>query len=298
LWDSKTTAFSFVLLKTSRSSFPETLSRLCRDLKRNNKAELGLCASDTRVRTQIGRNMNKRMLQRWLVILVVTLLCVWRVVAYPGLVPSKERLKENVKLGLDLRGGTHLVLQVITDDAIRGEADRAIDSMRQELNRRNVVFRQITRPQNNTIQIVGVDPNKDAEFRSVVSELFAEWDLVSTSGEVPNTYSLRVKTAQEQLFRAQSVDQAINTIRNRIDQLGVGEVVIQKHGGPGADEIVVQLPGVDDPARVKGIIQNTAQLELKLVEGGPFPSQAAAAQSYAEPGGRCPELRRHCAGQP
>jgi preprotein translocase subunit SecD len=224
--------------------------------------------------------MNKRMLQRWLVILVVTLLCVWRVVAYPGLVPSKERLKENVKLGLDLRGGTHLVLQVITDDAIRGEADRAIDSMRQELNRRNVVFRQITRPQNNTIQIVGVDPNKDAEFRSVVSELFAEWDLVSTSGEVPNTYSLRVKTAQEQLFRAQSVDQAINTIRNRIDQLGVGEVVIQKHGGPGADEIVVQLPGVDDPARVKGIIQNTAQLELKLVEGGPFPSQAAAAQSY------------------
>ena len=76
------------------------------------------------------------------------------------------------------------------------------------------------------------------------------------------------------------MDQAINTIRNRIDQLGVGEVVIQKHGGPGENEILVQLPGVTDPARVKNIMQSTAQLELKLVDSGPYPSQAAAAQNY------------------
>jgi preprotein translocase subunit SecD len=224
--------------------------------------------------------MNKRILQRFLVILAVTFLCVWRIAAYPGLLPSKDRLKENVKLGLDLRGGTHLVLQVVTDDAIRGETDRAIDSMRQELNRRNVVFRQMTRTQNNTFQVVGVDPAKDSDFRAVLNELFREWDLVSTVGEVPNTYTIRLKPIQEQAYREQSVDQAIQTIRNRIDQLGVGEVVIQKHGGPGENEILVQLPGVDDPARVKGIIQNTAQLELKLVESGPFPSQAAAAQNY------------------
>jgi preprotein translocase subunit SecD len=152
--------------------------------------------------------------------------------------------------------------------------------MRQELNRRNVVFRQMTRTQNNTFQVVGVDPAKDSDFRAVLNELFREWDLVSTAGEVPNTYTIRLKPVQEQAYREQSVDQAINTIRNRIDQLGVGEVVIQKHGGPGENEILVQLPGVDDPARVKGIIQNTAQLELKLVESGPFPSQAAAAQNY------------------
>ena len=71
------------------------------------------------------------------------------------------------------------------------------------------------------------------------------------------------------------MDQAINTIRNRIDQLGVGEVVIQKHGGPGENEILVQLPGVNDPARVKNIMQSTAQLELKLVDSGPFSTQAA-----------------------
>lgn len=224
--------------------------------------------------------MNKRILQRSVIIVAVTLLCLWRVFAYPGMVPSTERLKENVKLGLDLKGGTHLVLEVVTDDAIRGETDRSIDSMRQELNRRNVVFRQITRTQNNTFQVVGVDPNKDGDFRAAMNELFQEWDLISTAGEVPNTYTLRLKPNQEQTFRAQSVDQAMNTIRNRIDQLGVGEIVIQKHGGPGENQIVVQLPGVSDPARVKGLIQNTAQLELKLVDSGPYASQAAAAQNY------------------
>jgi len=82
------------------------------------------------------------------------------------------------------------------------------------------------------------------------------------------------------------VDQAINTIRNRIDQLGVTEPVIQKHGGPGSYEILVQLPGIDDVNRVKSIIQSTALLELKLVDRGPFPNQSAVLQDY---GGSLPE---------
>jgi preprotein translocase subunit SecD len=194
--------------------------------------------------------------------------------------PSMDRLKENVRLGLDLRGGTHLVLQVVTDDAIRAETDQAIDSIRQELTRRNIVFRQITRTQNNTFQVVGVDPTKDNDFRSLLNERFIEWDLTSTAGEVPNTYTVALKAAQMQAYREQSVDQAINTIRNRIDQLGVGEVVIQKHGGPGEHEILVQIPGVTDTTRVKTIMQSTAQLELKLVDSGPYPSAAAAIQNY------------------
>jgi len=105
-----------------------------------------------------------------------------------------------------------------------------------------------------------------------------EWDLVSTAGEVPNTYTMRLKPQQEADYRSQAVDQAIQTIRNRIDQLGVGEVVIQKHVG--SDEILVQLPDVTDPARVKNLMQSTAQLELKLVDSGPYASPAAAAQNY------------------
>jgi preprotein translocase subunit SecD len=231
-------------------------------------------------------NMNKRLLQRFIVILAVTLLCVWRVVAYPGIVPSKERLKENVKLGLDLKGGIHLVLQVVTDDAIRGETDQAIDGLRQELNKRNIVFRQMTRTQTNTFQVIGVDSNKDNDFRSVINERLPDWELISTAGEVPITYTMKMKAANEQAYREQSVDQAIQTIRNRVDQLGVGEVVIQKHGGAGENEILVQLPGITDTERVKTIIRSTAQLEFRLVDSGPFSSQAAAAQNF--PGGIIP----------
>src|SRR5438093_2611804 len=195
--------------------------------------------------------MNKRIRNRLLVILAVTLLALWRVASYPGFVPSRAHVTDNIRLGLDLRGGTHLVLQVVTDDAIRAEADQAIEGLRQQLQRENIIFRQLTRTQNNTFQAVGVDPSKDSDFRRILNERFTEWDLISTAGEVPNTYTMRLKPAQEQVYRDQSVDQAINTIRNRIDQLGVGETIIQKHGGPGENEILVQLPGVDDPARVK-----------------------------------------------
>src|SRR5215831_6106233 len=221
--------------------------------------------------------MNKRVRNRLLIIVGVTVLSVSLFAGFP---PSIAKMKQRVHLGLDLRGGTHLVLQVVTDDAIRAETDQAIDSMRQQLSKENIVFRQLTRTQINTFQAVGVDPNKDSDFRRILNERFSEWDLVSTAGEAPNTYTMRLKTNQDQAYREQAVEQAIQTIRNRIDQLGVGEVVIQKHGNPGENEILVQLPGMSDPARVKSIMQSTAQLELKLVDSDPYPSQAAAAQNY------------------
>ena len=222
--------------------------------------------------------MNKRVRTRFLIVLGVTVLSI---ALFAGFPPSVAKMKEKVHLGLDLRGGTHLVLQVVTDDAIRAETDQAIEGLRQQLQRGNVIFRQLIRTQNNIFQAVGVDPAKDSDFRRILNERFTEWDLISTAGEVPNTYTMRLKPAQEREYRDQSVDQAINTIRNRIDQLGVGETVIQKQGGPGQNEILVQLPGVDDPARVKNIMQSTALLELKLVDSGPFPSAAAAAQNYS-----------------
>ena len=221
--------------------------------------------------------MNKRIRTRLLIVLGVTVLSIGLFAGFP---PSVAKMKEKVHLGLDLLGGTHLVLQVVTDDAIRAETDQGIESIRTQLTKENIAFRQLIRTANNTLQAVGVDPAKDSDFRRILNERFTEWDLISTAGEVPNTYTIRLKPAQEQAYRDQSVDQAINTIRNRIDQLGVGETVIQKHGGPGENEILVQLPGVDDPARVKNIMQSTALLELKLVDSGPYPTQAAGAQNY------------------
>src|SRR3989442_5548158 len=221
--------------------------------------------------------MNKRIRTRLLIIIGVTGLSI---ALFAGFPPSVAKMKQKVHLGLDLKGGTHLVLQVVTEDAIRAETDQAIESIRQALQKENIVYRQLTRSQSNTLQAIGVDPAKDSDFRRIVNERFTEWDLISTAGEVPNTYTLRLKPTQEQTNRDQSIDQAINTIRNRIDQLGVGETVIQKQGGPTENEILVQLPDVTDPARVKNIMQSTALLELKLVDSGPFPSPAAAAQNY------------------
>src|SRR6516164_7771119 len=191
--------------------------------------------------------MNKRVRTRFLLILGVTVLSI---ALFAGFPPSVAKMKQKVSLGLDLRGGTRLVLQVVTDDAIRAETDQAIESLRQQLGKENIVFRQMIRTQSNTFQAIGVDTAKDSDFRRILNERFAEWDLISTAGEVPNTYTMRLKPTQEQAYRDQSIDQAINTIRNRIDQLGVGETVIQKQGGPTENEILVQLPDVTDPARV------------------------------------------------
>src|SRR5213595_1306749 len=106
--------------------------------------------------------MNKRVRNRSLVILGVTVLSI---ALFAGFPPSVAKMKEKVHLGLDLRGGTHLVLQVVTDDAIRAETDQAIETIRQVLVRENIIFRQLTRTQNNEFKVVGVDPAKDADFR-------------------------------------------------------------------------------------------------------------------------------------
>jgi len=219
--------------------------------------------------------MNSRIRNRLLVIGSVTILSIY---LFSGFPPSVAKMRDRIKLGLDLKGGTHLVLQVVTDDAVRAETDQAIETVRTNLQKDNVVVRQLTRLSADKFQAIGVDQNKDADFRRTISDRLPEWEIVSTAGEVPNTYTVQLKASQEKTFRDQAVDQAINTIRNRIDQLGVGEINIQKHTGD--DEVVVQLPGVSDPARVKSIMQSTALLELKLVDQGPFSNQAAAAQAY------------------
>jgi preprotein translocase subunit SecD len=221
--------------------------------------------------------MNKRIRTRLLIILGVTVFSVYLFAGFP---PSLAKMRDRIHLGLDLRGGMHLVLQVQVDDAIKAERDQAIETVRQNLQKGNIAVKQLTPLAVDRFQAVGVDTNKDPDFRHVITDHLPEWDIVSTSSEVPNTYTVALKAATAQTDRDDSVNQAIDTIRNRIDGMGVGEVNIQKQGGAGAYEILVQLPGVDDSARVKGIMQSTAFLELKLVDSGPFANQQAAAQQY------------------
>jgi preprotein translocase subunit SecD len=116
---------------------------------------------------------------------------------------------------------------------------------------------------------------------SIVQDHLPEYEVNSGAGD---TWTMAMKPTMLADLKTKAVTQAIDTIRNRIDALGVSEPTIQEHG-LGQYQILVQLPGVDDPARVKDIMQSTAMLEIKQELGGPYPSEQAAMQ---EKGGVVP----------
>ncbi|MGA6980663.1 MAG: protein translocase subunit SecD [Candidatus Sulfotelmatobacter sp.] len=225
--------------------------------------------------------MNKNLLWKLVIIFAALLVCVYGIFGIPqsfsgnGLLTA---MTNRIHLGLDLRGGTHLILQVQVNDAINVDAQNAIETLKEQLNKRKVAFSDISQPdaQNNPDKIVlkGVPPEARKDLLDITNENLSEYNL--TSG-AENTWTLAMKPQILTDLKDKAVTQAIETIRNRIDSLGVSEPTIQEHG-LGQYQILVQLPGVDDPARVKDIMQSTAMLEIKQVLGGPYPSEDAARQ--------------------
>jgi preprotein translocase subunit SecD len=190
-----------------------------------------------------------------------------------------DAILDHIHLGLDLKGGTHLILQVHVNDAINVDAANAIEVLKDQLRSHKVQYTDIVQPdpQNNPDHIVlkGVSADARSDLRQIVQDRLPEYDL--TSG-AENSWNLAMKASNLTDLKNRAVTQAIETIRNRIDSLGVSEPTIQEHG-LGQYQILVQLPGVDDMTRVQEIMQNTAMLEIKQVIGGPYPSQAAALQA-------------------
>jgi preprotein translocase subunit SecD len=172
-------------------------------------------------------------------------------------------IQQNIHLGLDLRGGTHLILQVQVNDAVNAETDQTIERLKDALKKKNLAYGDIVKldpvaaPQSVTLR--GVDVGAAGDLRALISDQFGEYDLVSGA---ENSWTVSLKPNVLDALKTRAVEQAIETIRNRIDQLGVSEPVIQEHG-LGDYQILVQLPGVDDPARVKEVMQSTAMLEIR-----------------------------------
>jgi len=187
---------------------------------------------------------------------------------------------DRIHLGLDLRGGTHLILQVQVNDAVNVDSDNAIARLKEDLRTHKINYADITKPdaENHPEMIVvkGVPPDQASDFKSIIADRLPDYD--ATSG-AENSWTVAMKGQSLADLKNRAVSQAIETIRNRIDQLGVSEPVIQEHG-LGQYQILVQLPGVDDPARVKEIMQSTAMLEIKQSLGGPYGSQQAALQEH------------------
>jgi preprotein translocase subunit SecD len=194
--------------------------------------------------------------------------CVYLFAGFP---PGRTNMKDRIHLGLDLKGGIELVLHVVTDDAVRANTDQTIENVRAALQKQNVPFRQMVRKTNDTFLVTGI-ANAD------LSSELADWDRHSV--DEPDTVAFSLKTSRAATIRQQTFEQAMRTIQNRIDQIGVTEPVIQRYGVTGSDEMLVQLPGTGDMDRVKQVIQATALLEFKLVDAGPFPSESAAKGNY------------------
>ncbi|UCC39897.1 MAG: protein translocase subunit SecD, partial [Candidatus Aminicenantes bacterium] len=116
----------------------------------------------------------------------------------------------------------------------------------------------------------------------ILDDYFRDWDYTI----IGNTISLSIKPGVEMHYREQSVRMSQETIRNRVDELGLAEIPIQRQGGYGGDRIIVELPGVENPDRVKNIIKTTAFLEWKLVHAGPAPDEATLLTEYE---GKLPE---------
>jgi preprotein translocase subunit SecD len=188
-------------------------------------------------------------------------------------------LTDHIHLGLDLKGGTHLILQVQVNEAVSIDAQNAIEVLKEQLRSHKIDYTDISQPdpQNNPDRLVikGVPPAARSDLRSIVLERLPEYDITPGASD---TWNMAMKPSNLSELKSRAVQQAIETIRNRVDALGVSEPTIQEHG-LGQYQILVQLPGVDDMTRVQEIMQNTAMLEIKQVMSGPYPSQAAALQA-------------------
>jgi preprotein translocase subunit SecD len=223
--------------------------------------------------------------QTWkvIVILAVTLIFVAGIFGIPKDWSGKGLLAavgDRIHLGLDLKGGTHLILQVKVNDAVNVDTDNVIARLKEDMRARKINYTEITKPDPvnhpEVVVVKGVTPEQSADLRSIVSDRLPEYDL--TSG-AENTWTVSMKPQALAELKNRAVQQAIETIRNRIDALGVTEPTIQEHG-LGQYQILVQLPGVDDPARVKEIMQSTAMLEIKQSLGGPYSSEQQALQDH------------------
>jgi preprotein translocase subunit SecD len=202
---------------------------------------------------------------RWKLLVIVGVVALAIYAFYP---PDQK-----IRLGLDLKGGVHLVLRVQTEDAVRLETETTADRLREQM-KATVPEATVTIVSPTEFRVENVPADKDQAFRQLLTDV--ELSYNRTSGAGVYTFALRPNIAVQ--LRDESVTQALQTIERRVNELGVAEPIVARHSA--ADQILVQLPGVTDVARAKEIIRSTAQLELKLVEQGPFTDEAAARAAY------------------
>jgi preprotein translocase subunit SecD len=233
--------------------------------------------------------MNNNLKFRLIVIVAVVLICAYGIIGSPNIPKSKtdivENWKHNIHLGLDLVGGSELVLEIQLQDAFKAQAEDVINHLKDEMRKQGIEYtdmehndpQSIKEADSIQINVTGVPPTKAGDFRKIFNDTYNDtWILTPTS---PTDYRINIKPTEALRLKDDALTQSINSIKKKVDAatLGLAEASVQKRSRSGAEaEVLVQLPGQSDSAHIKQLLRTQAVLELHAVQGGPYSSREDA----------------------
>jgi preprotein translocase subunit SecD len=203
----------------------------------------------------------------WKVVLILAVLVVFTA----AIIPTKNN-PEPIRRGLDLKGGVQLSMRVNVNEATRLEVDQAMNSLRSQATEQKIPVPTTTRQGDDAFTVTLPAGVATAQYERIAQDFLPSFEVTRAGAGL----RLAMKAQAREALGRDTVDQAVEAIRRRVDALGVAEPIIVPEG---EDRIVIQLPGVDDPARVKDIIKTTAQLQFRIVEGSTGPTAQAVFDS-------------------
>ena len=236
----------------------------------------------------------KNLLQRTIIILIVTIVGLYLVIG-PRRRPHvkdftwsgiKSTLRDNIHLGLDLQGGSHLVMRVKTEEFLRRLTEEnyaAAQNAAKDAGFETKGGQADAVPGNYRIVLDPTDASKAEEIKEAVQKKVelgdsSVWSYSASGGKL----SWTMTQAAQRLLADNATTQALNIIESRINALGITEPTLQTHGAQSSHQILLQMPGVQDPERVKNILQGESRLELVHVIGPPSPAPATTYPTEAE----------------
>jgi len=228
--------------------------------------------------------MNSNLKWKALFIAGVILVCLIGLVGLPDFPPKsvaglKSNFVKSIKLGLDLQGGTHLILQVQVQEAISQETDRTLDLLTSKLRDKAIRYDDVRKLSDTQILVHNLAPDQAGAARNLITDQFPEWDVSAAPGEASG-YLVTLKPTTISQLQQSTMDKSVEAIRRRIDALGLREPIVAPYG-QGDNEIIVELPGEDDPNHAKSVIQEGGKLELTLVlDPTTYPSESAALAAH------------------
>jgi preprotein translocase subunit SecD len=221
--------------------------------------------------------MQKSLRWKAVVIAATVLACAYGMIGIPkSLDDVAKNWNQNIRLGLDLKGGSLLVLQVQLQDAFKAEAAMQIERLKEQMSKQGIPYGSMDHSEPASlkdadqvqINVKGVAIEKTSDFRAMAAEQLPSWVLTPVNS---TDYRLNMKPTEAIAMKRDTVERSMRTIEGRINGLGLAESSVQQRGGADTEaELLISLPGLDDPGRVKSILQTAALLELYEVKDGPF----------------------------